>query len=319
MSGADLSAMAGFAEAAQIEATIAAAVIPAVWPIVAICYEGQSDPGQIWKAADGWHDTINELEKAQSKIEELARRVPEDHWKGDDRTAFDGKMHDYVNQIDFAIVMAWAVAISLWVLAVLITIFILLMFVIATNLAIMAAAIMIAMATVVGAPVAAEMETMANEFAGMCLTVLETASDVLGYTCQGAAAILGVFLGVDMAGQFFKGNKNVLADLGQATLNGSDEMLKGTLNYLEQKGTAKLMQGKGIEVLGKSSIFGRAIPEIPIFGRKLAATKGLVDTFGGGPTLSGLLPDGEPNGTGDSDNDGKSDGNEYVDRTQPHR
>jgi hypothetical protein len=318
MSGADLSAMAGFAEAAYIEATIAAAVIPAAWPIVAICYEGQSDPGQIWKAADGWHETIDELEKAQAKIEELARRVPEDHWKGDDRTAFDGKMHDYVNQIDFAIVMAWAVAIALWTLAVLITIFILLMFMIATNLAVMAAAIMIAMATVVGAPVAAEMETMANEFAGMCLSVLNFASDGLTIVCQGTAAVLGVFLGVDMAGQFFKGNKNVLADLGQATLNGSDEMLKGTLNYLEQKGTAKLMQGEGIKVLGRSSFFGQEIPEIPVLGRKLAASKGLLDVFGGNPTLSGFIP-GQSYGTEDSDHNNKPDGDDYVDRTQPHR
>jgi uncharacterized membrane protein len=319
MSGADLSAMSGFAEAAYIESMIAAAVIPAVWPIVAICYEGQSDPGQIWKAADGWHETIDELEKAQSKIEELARRVPEDHWKGDDRTAFDAKMHDYVNQIDFAIVMAWAVAISLWVLAVMITIFIMLMFVIASILALLAAAVLIALATVVGSPAAAELEASANEFAVGCFEVLDVCSTGLTYACQGAAAILGVFLGIDVVGQFFKGNKNVLADLGQATLNGSDEILKGTLNYLEQKGTAKLMQGEGIEVLGRSSFFGREIPEIPVFGRKLAATKGLFDVFGGNPTLSGLLPDGESNGTQDSDHDGKSDGDEYVDRTQPHR
>lgn len=72
-------------------------------------------------------------------------------------------------------------------------------------------------------------------------------------------------------------------------------------------------------MLGQSSFFGREIPEVPIFGRKLAASKGLVDVFGGGPTLSDLLPDGEPNGTGDSDHDGRSDDDEYVDRTQPHR
>jgi hypothetical protein len=319
MAGADLSAMSGLAQASYIEATITAVVIPAVWPIVAICYEGQSDPGQIWQAADGWRDTIDELEKAQAKIEELSRRVPEDLWKGDDRTAFEGKMHDYVNQIDFAIVMAWAVAISLYVLAVMITIFIILMFTITGILAIMAAAICIAAGTIVGAPAALEMEAEANAFAEGCLSVLETASDVLGYACQGAAAVLGAFLGVDMVGQFFKGNKAVLADLGQATLNGSDEMLKGTLNYLEQKGTAKLMQGDGIEVLGRSSFFGREIPEVPELGRKFAASKGLLDVFGGNPTLSGLLPAGESNGTQDSDNDGRSDGEEYVDRTQPHR
>lgn len=52
--------------------------------------------------------------------------------------------------------MAWAVAISLYVLAVLITIFIMLTFVIARIQAILAAAILVALCTVVGAPAAAE-------------------------------------------------------------------------------------------------------------------------------------------------------------------
>jgi uncharacterized membrane protein len=315
MSGADLSAMAGIAEAAYIEATVAAVVIPAAWPIVAICYEGQSDPGQIWKAADGWRETIEELEKAQSKIEELSRRVGEDRWQGDDRTAFEGRMHDYVNQIDFAIVMAWAVAIALYVLAVMITIFIMLMFVIASLLALMAAAICLAAGTIVGAPAALEMEAEVTAFAEGCLTVLETSSQVLTYTCQGGAAILAVFLGVDMTGQFFKGNKDVLADLGQATLNGSDEMLKGTLNYLEQKATATALTGKGVDFRGRNYNLpeGARLPT-----QKGGAVKGLIDVFGGGPTLNGFVP-GQPGGTNDSDHNGRPDGDDYVDRTQPHR
>lgn len=319
MSGSDLSAMAGFAEAAYIEATCTAVVIPAVWPIVAICYEGQSDPGQIWKAADGWHETIDELEKAKAKLEELSRRVPEDHWKGDDRSAFDAKMHEYSNQIDFAIMMAWAVAIALYVIAIMITIFIMLMFVITSILAILAAAICIAAGTIVGAPAALEMEAEATAFAEGCLGVLETAGEVLEACCQGAAGILAGILTVDLVGQFFNGNKDVLADLGQATLNGSDEMLKGTLNYLEQKGTSNLMKGKGITILGRESFFGHEIPEIPLVGQKLAASKGLFDVFGGNPTFSNFIPDGDTQGTGDSDNDGRSDGGEYVDQTQPHR
>jgi uncharacterized membrane protein len=319
MAGADLSAMSGFAQAAYIEATITAVVIPAVWPIVAICYEGQSDPGQIWKAADGWRETIAELEKAQSKIEELSNRVGEDQWKGDDRTAFEGKMHDYVNQVDFAIVMAWAVAIAHYIIAVMITIFIMLMFVISSILAIFAAAICIAAGTIVGAPAALEVEAEATAFAEGCLTVLETAENVLKYTFWSIAGILVVFLGVDMAGQAAKGNKHVLADLGQATLNGSDEMLKGTLNYLEQKLTSKMIKGKGNTFLGRTSFAGRDIPEVPLFGQKLAASKGLLDVFGGNPTVSGLLPGGGSYGTEDSDHNGRSDGDDYVDRTEPHR
>jgi uncharacterized membrane protein len=314
MAGGDnLAAMSGLAQAAYIESTVAAAIIPAAWPIVAIMYEGQSDPQQIWQAADGWKDTIAELEQAQHKIEELLRRVDEQQWKGDDRTAFEERMHDYVNQIDFAIVMAWAVTVTLYIIAVMIAIFIGLMFVIAGLLAIFAAAICIAAGTIVGAPAAAAMEAEANAFAGGCLTVLETAESVLKFTLWGAAATLGGFLGADMIGQFFKGNKDAFTNLAQATMNGSDEMLKGTLNYLEQKITSKAIAGKG------NTIMGHDIPDLPLGVQKAAGTKGLFDVFGGQPTLSGMIPNGDSFGTEDGDHNNRPDGDDYVDKTQLHR
>jgi ABC-type multidrug transport system fused ATPase/permease subunit len=313
MSGADLSAMSGFAQAAYIEATAAALVIPAVWPIVAIVYEAQSDPGQIWKAADGWREMRDELHKAQQKIEELSRRVGEDKWAGDDRTAFEQRMHDYVNQIDFAMALAWTVEAILYLLAVLITAFIILFFVITTLLAIFAAAICIAAGTVVGAPEAAGMESEATAFAEGCISVLESAGKMLTFTFWGTSGVLSALLGVDMVGQSAKGNKDAFANLAQATLNGADVMLAGTLNYLQQKATGKLLKGEDNKILGKS------IPDIPESARFPIqggeATKGLFDIFGGGATFTTE----KSYGTEDSNHNGKSDGNDYVDQTQPHR
>jgi uncharacterized membrane protein len=318
-SGDTLGAFSGLAEAAYIESIAAAAIIPAVWPIVAIMYEGQSDPQQIWLAADGWKDMIDELQKAQDKIEDLSRRVGEDAWKGDDRTAFDGKMHDYVNQIDFGIALAWTVTAILYVIAVLISIFIMLMFCIAGILAIFAFAICVAAGTIIGAPAAAEMEAEANLFAEGCLTVMEAAEKVLKVTFWGCAGAFGLLLGIDIGGQAWKGNESAVSNLAQATMNGADEMLKGTLSYLEQKATSNSMKGKNITIWGRRSFFGKEIPDIPLGGQKAGGVKGLIDVFGGGPTLSNLVPGGDAYGTEDTDHNNRPDGDDYVDRTQPHR
>jgi uncharacterized membrane protein len=320
--GGSMGAFAGLAEAAYIESMAAAAIIPAAWPVVAIIYEGQSDPQQIWDGADGWKETVDELEKAQRKIEELTSRLSEDEWKGDDRDAFEERTHDYVNQLDFAIVTAWAVTVTLYVIAVMIAIFIGLMFVVASLLAIFAMAIAIALATVVGAPEAAALEADATMFANGCRTTLQVASDVLKFTFWGASGVLGGFLAGDMIGQSRKGNKDSFMNLGQATLNGADDMLKGTMQYLEQKLTAKAMQGKGNTILGRDSAFGRNFGDIPEPSRlpiqKGAGSKGLADVFNGGPIGTGWIPS-DSYGSEDGDKNGRPDGEEYVGKTQPHR
>src|SRR5687767_13100159 len=107
--GNPLDITPGLAKAAYFESMYAAMIIPAAIPIVPIVYQAQGDAGKLWSGADGWKAMIDQLEKSQSKIEEIARRVDDSRWEGDDRTAFEGKMDDYSDQIDFAIVMAWAV------------------------------------------------------------------------------------------------------------------------------------------------------------------------------------------------------------------
>jgi hypothetical protein len=248
---ADLGAFAGLAHAAYVESMAAAFIIPAAWPTVAIMYEGQSDPKAIMDAADGWKANIDQLQQAQNKIDELKGRLSDQVWEGDDRAEFENKAHDYVNQLDFAIALAWVVVAVLYTLAILIAIFIGLMFVIATLLAIFAAAIALAAGTIFGAPAALEMEAEATAFCEGCQTVLEISGDVIQYTCWAAGGVLTVMLGVDVGGQMFKGNSHALANLGQATVNGLDDMAKGTLQYLEQRLTGKVIAG------------GAEIPRIP--------------------------------------------------------
>lgn len=297
---ADLGAISGLAEAAYVESMAAAFIIPAAWPSVAIIYEGQSNPEEIKKAADGWKDAIDQLQKAQNKIDELKQRLTDQQWEGDDRTEFENKANDYVNQIDFAIALAWTVVTVLFILMILIIIFIIVMFVIASILAILAAAIALAAGTIFGAPAALEIEAEATEFCEMCQQVLEISGKVIQFTCWGAAGVLTVMLGVDMVGQQVKGNSNAITNLGQATINGLDDMAIGTLQFLEQKLTSKVIAG-GAEVpkipglnripgLGAGTVY--EIPKaLQPFFRTVFGAKGVIDTFTGGPSISTAATD----------------------------
>ncbi|WP_433229358.1 hypothetical protein [Actinomadura formosensis] len=311
MAAEALDAAEGLAKAAFFESLWVSVVIPAAIPIVPIVYQAQGNPGKLWRAADGWKDMVDQLEKAQQKIEELTRRVSTSAWEGDDRTAFDGKMDDYSDQLDFSIVMAWSVIVALYILAVLIGVFIYLMFIIMTLLAIFATAICIAAGTIVGAPAALELEAQANQFASMAYKVLNVSSTIIEKISVGAAAVWGVFLGTNMVGQLFNGNSEVFATFGKATMNGADDMLKGALAYLLTKRTSEVFGANPATGLGvplTSRVAPLTVPE------KLAATLGTADTLNGGNILATPWAN-----WGDSYGSEDDAGKKYVDKTQPHR
>ncbi|XVQ10510.1 hypothetical protein ACQP1W_49750 [Spirillospora sp. CA-255316] len=319
------------ARAATIEAMVAAVIIPAAIPIVPITYLAQGNPQQLWDAADGWKETIDELEKAQAKIEELyQRRLSEEEWKGDDRTAFEAKMKELVNQLDAAIVMAWCAAVSLWVLAVLVAAFIYMMFIMCSILAIFAACIAIAASTVVGAPAALQMEAQANQFAAMFHRVLSIGSETLRNIFHATAAIFGAFMAGNTVGQAVKGNDDLGATWKQSILNSVDDMALGTLAYGEQKLTAKFM---GETAVFKSGPWWKPALGLPSASRVAPVTameanvgaKALLDTSEGGPSLHKRVNDlvdwmrgGQQYGSDEDAKPGeKQPGVRYVDKTHP--
>jgi hypothetical protein len=319
------------ARAATVEAMVAAVIIPAAIPIVPITYLAQGNPQQLWDAADGWKETIDELEKAQAKIEELyRRRLGEEEWKGDDRTAFEAKMKDFVNQLDAAIVMAWCAAGSLWVLAILVAAFIYMMFIMCSILAIFAAAIAIAASTVVGAPAALQMEAQANQFAAMFHRILSIGSETLRNTFHATAAIFGAFMGGNIVTQAVKGNGDVWGTFAQSFVNSLDDMALGTLAYGEQKLTAKLMGEVPVYKSGSALKPALGLPTTsriaPVTGMEAnAGAKALIDTAEGGPTLHKRVNDlvdwirgGQQYGSDEDAKPGeKQPGVKYVDRTHP--
>jgi hypothetical protein len=326
-----LGAAAGLAKAATVEAMVAGAIIPAAIPIVPITYLAQGEPQKLWDAADGWKETIDELERAQAKIEELyQRRLSESEWKGKDRDAFEAKMKEFVNQLDAAIIMSWCAAISLWTLAILTAIYIYMMFIMCTILAIFAAAIAIAAGTVVGAPAALKMEAQANQFAFQFHRILSVGSETLRNIFHATAAIFGVFLGGNHLLQLKFGNQDAWATLGKAVVNSLDDVVLGTLAYGEQKVTAKLMGEVPVFKSGPMLKPALGLPSAsriaPVTGMEANAwAKGLMDTAEGGPTLSKRIEElvnhirgGQPYGRDeDLPENAKQPGHKYVEDTHP--
>lgn len=185
--------------------------------------------------------------------------------------------------------------VTLDILAIMITVFITLMFVIAGILAIFAAAIAIAAGTIVGAPAALEMETEVTEFCEGCQKVLEVSSNVIGTSSAAAGGVLAAKLGVDVFGQLFEGNPNALINLGQATVNGLGTMANGTLQYIEQKVSSKMLAGKtdiprmpGLNRIPRLAAGAEhQLPEtLKPFFRTVFGGKGTIDVFTGGPSIS---------------------------------
>src|SRR5262249_34539631 len=138
------------------------------------------------------------------------------------------------------------------------------MLVIAGILDAFAAAILAALASIIGAEAAPEIEAMACEFAesaNATLTSMSAAMTVVEHTY--AAAITAGIAG-DVLGQLLSGNDEVLGDLKQSVIDGFDNVLRGSLSRLERDLTAKAV-GTGFEPF---------------------VAKGLFDTFHGNPALT---------------------------------
>lgn len=159
--------------AALAEATWAATVIPAAWPLVVEIGLLYSDPGQMEQAAHQWKDAAAKLETLKNDVDQLAKGVPPEKWTGKDRGAFHHavdeykaeltKVHDFHGGIGDMLQTAAYVYFAAAVLA----------FTLASMLAVQAVAIVAASWTVVGA---AAIEAAANAMAGVFDTITTAAT-----------------------------------------------------------------------------------------------------------------------------------------------
>jgi hypothetical protein len=304
----DLETMA---KMAYYEASAAAVLIPNAWSMVALIYEAQSNPGQIWDAADDWYEVKERLVAADKEVEAQLRSLTEDDWSGQDRDAFEEKLYDYQNQIRVSYVFAVAVHVLLKIVALLISMFIMMMWAFATILAMFAIAIIacaVAAWTGVGAAALAEVRIQATVVAGQLYMILKSTAAALETTFTGGAATLAGMMAVDVAAQMATGNTSAPMDFAQATVNSADDVIKGRLALLEQRITAQTMGGKGIGGfgIGKWKLPTRNIPkDIRPYISPQLGIKGIADVSQGSPTFTSPWTQGTEYG------------DDYVDQTDP--
>jgi hypothetical protein len=282
--------------------------------MVGIIYMAQSNPGQLWDAADDWFEVKQRLVAADKEVTAQLSKFSKSDWSGKDRDAFEKQLHDYQNQIRVSYSFALAVHAILKLMALLISAFILMMWVFATILATFAVIILglmimcaIPVLNAWAASTLATVRVQATMITGKLYMILKTASKGLETAGNIAAGVLGGGMAVDVMAQMLTGNTKAYGDFVQATVNSADDVVKGHIALLEQKLTAQMMGGKGIGGgigFGKWKVPATNLPKelrpyiAPQFG-----IKGVADVMNGGPTFTSPL-------TGPAEY-----GDDYVERT----
>ncbi|MEU8260125.1 hypothetical protein AB0C02_05830 [Micromonospora sp. NPDC048999] len=231
---AQISSSAAAAKAAMLEISIAAAVIPAAWPIAQLVYFNQCDPEQLFEVAKEWSALSDQLDSARQGLDNAVSTVTAAQWSGADRDAFGGHVQAYDVQVVGSQVVAVTVSVVLIAVGLVLFILVMVYTVVSTILLAFATFIAASAATGIGAPAAASAEATATSFATSALVELETivaAADSLGV--MGAAAIGGA-LSFDVGVQLGSGNTDVLKDLVKATFDGLDNVAAGFLSKAER-------------------------------------------------------------------------------------
>ncbi|TDB82949.1 hypothetical protein E1264_30410 [Actinomadura sp. KC216] len=323
-----LSALENVAKAAYWEATIAAFFIPNAWSMVAIIYQAQSNPGQLWDAADEWYEVKQRLVAADKEVTAQLTSLSERDWSGKDRDAFDKKLNDYQNQIRLSYSFAVSVHVILKIMAMLIAMFIMMMWAFATVIFVYAMIIM-ALRIMMLVPVLnawasaalASVQAQAAMITGQLYMILKSAESALSTFGNGAAATLGGLTAVDVMGQMLTGNTAAYADFTQAAVNSADDVAKGHLALLEQRLTGQFMKGKKLGGAGLGSIGKYKFPEAKIpknmrpWLEKIGGVKGTADVGVPGAKEGTVPAGGSPSLTRPITQSGEKYGDSYVTRT----
>ncbi|MEU2610414.1 hypothetical protein ABZ570_02300 [Micromonospora sp. NPDC007271] len=247
---AQVSSSAAAAKVALVEISIAAAVIPAAWPIAQIVYFNQCDPEALLATAKQWMEIADQLGAARQGLDDAVAAVSPVQWSGEDRTAFGRHVQAYDVQVVGTQVVAVTVAVTLIAVGVVLLCLVIAYAVISTILFGFAVFIAAAAATVVGAPAAASAEATANSFAASALGVLKTIETAANTIGVGGAAAIGTSLAFDVGVQLGSGNTDVLKDLVQATVDGLDNVAVGFLSKLERDFVGYGIHNAGRHVAG---------------------------------------------------------------------
>lgn len=216
-----MSAMGGVDEMAQAGFLMTVAstpLIPVAWACAGSMMPMIGDPDSLLEAGMKWLDAAQEIQDALDANMDLTNSVGSS-WQGLDYDAFVQKAADLSRQLMATMALCYVVGIALIMSAIAVMIACITIFVMGIGFAIWTAAILFAMATVVGnlGPVEVLMFD-ASLWAMQCESGLATLNSGLGTTFNVLAGTVAVALAADVGMQVALGNEEALGDLAQATV-----------------------------------------------------------------------------------------------------
>lgn len=229
---------------ALVASTTAAIAFPAAWPLTQEIFMLQCDPGAIFDAGQAWMATAEALEQAIQQATSISDAVTATGWTGTDHDAHNDKVNDFVTQLRLDQLLAITIGIAM--IATAVTMFCLILFavVISGVLAVCAGIYWAMLAGIVTAPAAAAFFAEMQLMAGSMTALFKTASMGVEAATMGFAAAISALLAVDVAGQLFTGNPEVVSDLGEATVDSIGTVTAGLMSYFLNKGIGEGIGGR---------------------------------------------------------------------------
>lgn len=214
MGAVDELAKAGF-----IMTVAATPLIPVGWACAGTMLPMLGDPDALFEAGMEWLDAAQEIQDALSANMDLTNSLGASGWYGTDHDAFVEKAADLSRQLMLTMALAYVVGVALILAAIAVMIACLVIFAMGVGFAIWAAAILFAMATVVGnlGPVQALIFD-ASLWAMQCEANLLSFDSTLTTTFSVLAGTVAAALAADVGLQITFGNEEALGDLAQATV-----------------------------------------------------------------------------------------------------
>ena len=233
---AKISHSAAAAKIAMVEISVASAVIPAAWPIARIVYFNQCDPEAIMeKGSVEWFKLTEQLAVAHHKLDSAVAGLPVEQWSGEDRRAFEAHTTAYGIQVIGIQVLAGVVSVAMLSVGVILLCLVVAYAVISSILAVWAAFIVLAGATVVGAAASASALASANSFAASAAGVLRGLETAVTVTANAGAGAIAGAAAIDVGAHLGSGGGvDALKDLVQAAVDGLDDAAAGFLSKMER-------------------------------------------------------------------------------------
>ncbi|MFG2101951.1 hypothetical protein ACIBXA_12265 [Micromonospora echinaurantiaca] len=238
------------AKAALVEISVAAAVIPAAWPVAQIVYFNQCDPETIMRKGGDWLSMYDQLGTARDNLDSAVGTLTAAQWSGRDRDAFGVHVRKYDVQVVGTQVLAVTVGVTMLCVGAILLCLVVAYTVVSTILFAFATFIAAAAATVVGSPAAASALATANSFAASALGFLKGIEAMAEAVATGGAAAIAAAGAFDVGMQLGTGRTDVLKDLVQATVDGLDNVAAGFLSKWERDFVGYGIHSSGRHIAG---------------------------------------------------------------------